>query len=187
MDGFRFQIYPETVQVWLNRLTIKKSIPYMECSAKDNENIVAIFKSLLDQSGFPNRLPESLGIGQHHAALSPRRRSPCTRSSRSPNRQSKKPPQLEIGADDDASQEADLGEPPKSPTSVNEQRISRLTRTLSRKEKPVTASNLAVNGNSGGVGGLTRHGSLMRKTHRLSLKIRHAAPDEPDESDCKIS
>uniref|UniRef100_A0A915IM44 Uncharacterized protein n=1 Tax=Romanomermis culicivorax TaxID=13658 RepID=A0A915IM44_ROMCU len=46
------KIYPSTVQAWLNHFTSRKDIKYLECSAKEDQNIDLIFKLLFQQSNF---------------------------------------------------------------------------------------------------------------------------------------
>lgn len=167
-----FQINPETVHAWLAHFTPRKDIKYVEVSAKTGENIRDIFKTLLDLSGFPYRMKSN----DQDSLLSPlTSRRQLSQRARSPSRKHDNlliPPAV--------GQQGDEEEHQSEHFTVK----SRLSRTLSRKgekDKKETRESSSEKIK------LTRHGSLMRKSHRMSVKIKQADADLPDESDCKIS
>lgn len=129
---------------------------YLEVSAKENISIVETFKALLDLSGFPFSLKSARNLN-----LTPNfpRRNMSVRG--------KSPCRIRNGSV--------KASPPSSPRKARQAlRRSSCSSNEDAEEEKKEGKNF------------TRHASLIRRTNRFSLKIRHVETDRKDESDCNI-
>lgn len=172
------------MNAWLAHFTHRKDVKYIEVSAKTGENIREMFKILLDLSGFPYRMKSN----DQDSLLSPlTSRRQLSQRARSPGRKKDTllaPPTDKTDYVDD-DEEHQMDHHHHHGGSVKQ----RLSRTLSRKaekdkEKEKEKKEFRESSSDKK---FTRHASLMRKSNRMSVKIKQADVDLPDESDCKIS
>lgn len=158
------------------RLSNSDNIRYLQVSAKTGVNIVEIFQNLLQLSGYPYnmRTGQQQKLTPHlpHRHMSTRSRSPARFRATDTNSERRSSPSNRLAVEDAA-------EPTADEAAEEGGSLARFGRNIVRK-----GAELAQLGEHQK---LTRHGSLMRHTQRLSLRLKHVTQDEPDQSDCKIA
>ncbi|VDK43116.1 unnamed protein product [Anisakis simplex] len=161
------KIYEATASAWTSRLNA--NIRYIEASAKTSENVISIFRNLLELSNFPNNnrnisrkcggsveggsVDDSTKLQQHHVALS------CSLS------------------------------PSIARSSNNDLKRNRSLRVKSTQQKK---DHLERRTSDDEMKSLERSSSLIRRTKHLSFRIRahtNRALEETnnDQSDCRIT
>ncbi|CEF60761.1 Small GTPase superfamily and Ran GTPase family and Small GTPase superfamily, Rho type and Small GTPase superfamily, Rab type and Small GTP-binding protein domain and Small GTPase superfamily, Ras type and P-loop containing nucleoside triphosphate hydrolase domain-containing protein [Strongyloides ratti] len=186
------KIFEATANAWVSRLNSK--VKYIETSAKNNINIVTIFKSLLDLSGFAMKaLAEKEEL--QNAAIEAKSQNSGgflkrVGSMKKNNHEGKTLEKVREGA---ANPIITLSTQLSTPSLGITGDLSMLKRNCSLriapgKEKREKDTNKTSNNESKNI---SRSGSLIRRTKHLSLKIRKSSDksltQQVDESDCIIS
>uniref|UniRef100_A0A0N5BYQ7 P-loop containing nucleoside triphosphate hydrolase protein n=1 Tax=Strongyloides papillosus TaxID=174720 RepID=A0A0N5BYQ7_STREA len=187
------KIFEATANAWVSRLNSK--VKYIESSAKNNINIVKIFKSLLDLSGFESKaLAEQVEL--QNAALEVKAHSSGGFLKRvgSTKRNNQEGKAIEkVVCEGTATPIVALTTQLSTPTLGITGDLNILRRNCSLRINPgkekhnKEINKLSENDNKA----ISRSGSIIRRTKHLSLKVRksndRALTQQIDESDCIIS
>ncbi|GMR60326.1 hypothetical protein PMAYCL1PPCAC_30521, partial [Pristionchus mayeri] len=165
------KIYESTATAWTSRLC--SEVRYVECSAKDSTNVIDVFRSLLELSGFPKCKAGGGSLDENEEE----NLHICERANsfrgRPLNRQV-------FGMEKEKEKEkVENGFTLGVPAELKRNRSLRMKSP--RREKEGDEEN----------GKLSRSKSLIKRTKHLSLKMRRHGEkvndDVQDESDCVIS
>uniref|UniRef100_A0A0K0EP32 GTP-binding protein n=1 Tax=Strongyloides stercoralis TaxID=6248 RepID=A0A0K0EP32_STRER len=186
------KIFEATANAWVSRLNSK--VKYIEASAKNNINIVAIFKSLLDLSGFAVKaLAEQEEMQNAAIEAKSQNSGGFLKRVGSMKRNNHEGKAFEKVCEGAAAPIFVLSTQLSTPSlgitgDLNMLRRNCSLRIVPGKEKHEKDLNKI---SSNEIKQLTRSGSLIKRTKHLSLKIRKSSDksftQHADESDCIIS